>query len=112
LLNKIRLVNSGTDYLPNVNGTVCDYLHTGQTGWKTYDDCDVALCKSGTCTLGSDGDRCFANYQCQHSCSSKGVCRTGKNAIAALSMITATAHSIEDPNTKIDVYGESLCVSK
>ncbi|KAE8204649.1 hypothetical protein A4X06_0g1332 [Tilletia controversa] len=72
------------DPYTNVNNVIlknqypkrCDYLANGQSGCRSVSDCLTGLCKSGTCKLGSDGDRCQVNYQCQNLCSNDGVCYT------------------------------------
>ncbi|KAL9936279.1 hypothetical protein V8E36_005121, partial [Tilletia maclaganii] len=48
----------------------------GESGCNSYRECDSGLCISGTCQLGSDGNRYITSAQCEDLCSTEGVCYT------------------------------------
>ncbi|KAE8222017.1 hypothetical protein CF326_g8451 [Tilletia indica] len=73
---------NGINVLPmTLTSYQCDYFQNGQSGYRSYRDCDTGLCKSGTCTLGKDGDRCLNVEQCQNGSASHR--RANKEAVKA-----------------------------
>ncbi|KAK0544836.1 hypothetical protein OC846_004230 [Tilletia horrida] len=106
----------------------CNYLNPGQTGCKTYDDCNEGTqCIKGKCVQAPDGTRCVANSQCINVCHSKGYCYTPKNKLPLYKpckldsqcssgvcygrLVTITRPSIFKPNGTVSTFRDATCTT-
>ncbi|KAK0554465.1 hypothetical protein OC845_000726 [Tilletia horrida] len=71
------LLALSTDTLhPSVLQPQCDYLQPGEGPCQTTNQCAEGVCKSSTCKLAKDGERCLYSYQCAGACGADSRCFT------------------------------------